>query len=329
MGKPSIEAFTFGNAEPVLNRADITDYIESWWNNKWYEPPVSFVGLAKSFRSNAHHSSAIYVKRNILLKTLKPHQKLGRQTASRLFLDYLTFGNAFLERVVDRRDRLIKVDASPAKYTRRGKAADEFWFAPTFNGEHQFRTGSVFQIMEPDVNQEIYGVPEYLAGLQSAWLNESATLFRRKYYLNGNHAGFILYLTDEKIEDGDVDALRQALKDAKGPGNFRNLFLSAPGGKADGIKLIPVSEVSAKDEFFNIKNVTRDDVLAAHRVPPQIMGIVPTNTAGFGSADTASKVFSQNEIEPLQARFNEVNDWLGEKVIDWNPYQLDAVASAS
>lgn len=65
---------------------------------------------------------------------------------------------------------------------------------------------------------------------------------------------------------------------SKGPGNFRILSMYAPNGKKDGIQLIPVSEVAAKDEFRNIKNVTRDDQLAAHRVPPQLIGIIPNNT---------------------------------------------------
>ncbi|MDT0130843.1 phage portal protein, partial [Acinetobacter baumannii] len=90
-----------------------------------------------------------------------------------------------------------------------------------------------------DVDQEIYGTPEYIAALQSVWLNESATLFRRKYYNNGSHAGFILYMTDSGIDDDDVEGLKQAMKDSRRPGNFRNLFLHAPGGKKDGLQLIP------------------------------------------------------------------------------------------
>lgn len=74
-------------------------------------------------------------------------------------------------------------------------------------------------------------------------------------------------MTDAAQSQTDVDNMREALKNSKGPGNFRNLFMYAPNGKKDGIQLIPVSEVTAKDEFFNIKNVTRDDLLAAHRVP--------------------------------------------------------------
>lgn len=56
------------------------------------------------------------------------------------------------------------------------------------------------------------------------------------------------------------------MKSAKGPGNFRNLFMYSPNGKKDGIQIIQLSEVAAKDEFLNIKNVSRDEMIAAHRV---------------------------------------------------------------
>lgn len=49
---------------------------------------------------------------------------------------------------------------------------------------------------EPDIIWDIYGLPEWLVVLQSALLNESVTLFRRKYYNNGSYAGFIFYMTD-------------------------------------------------------------------------------------------------------------------------------------
>ncbi len=126
--------------------------------------------------------------------------------------------------------------------------------------------------MEPDLNQEIYGLPGYLSVIPAALLNESATLFRCKYYINGSHAGFIMYMTDTLQNLGEVNNIRQAMKSAKGPGNFRYLFMYSPNGKKDGIQIIPLPEVAAKDEFLNIMNVSRDDMMATHRVPPQMMG---------------------------------------------------------
>jgi len=58
------------------------------------------------------------------------------------------------------------------------------------------------------------------------------------------------------------------------------------------------------------------------RVPPQLLGIVPSNTGGFGAADTAAQVFGRNEIEPMQTRFMELNDWLGDDVVGFKPYVI-------
>lgn len=313
-------SFSFGDAMPVLQRADILEYVELWSNGNYYEPPVSFTGLAKSLRAGTHHASAIYFKRNVLASTFIPHPKLTTESFRRVALDFLVFGNAYFERQLNRLGNVLRYESAPAKYMRRKPDMSTYVMTDGQRVKHEFETGSVFHLLEPDINQEVYGLPEYLGALHAAWLNESSTLFRRRYYENGSHAGFILYMTDAAQKQEDIDAIREAMKRSKGPGNFRNLFVYAPNGKKEGIQLIPVSEVAAKDEFFNIKNVTRDDLLAAHRVPPQLLGIVPSNTGGFGAADTAARVFARNEIVPLQAQFRAFNDWAGEEVIRFNDY---------
>lgn len=109
-------------------------------------------------------------------------------------------------------------------------------------------------------------------------------------------------------------------------GNFKNLFYYSPNGKKDGISLIPIGEAAAKDEFFNIKNVSRDDQLAAHRIPPQLMGVVPANAGGFGDVINAARVFARNEIQPLQTLLAQsINDWAGEEVARFDPYLLPGV----
>ncbi len=327
--QPRAEFFTFGDPEAVLDRRDILDYLECAKMGKWYEPPISFDGLARSSRASVHHASSMTVKRNILASTYIPHPLLTRTAFARWVVDFLVFGNGYLERRLARSGRALALEPALARYTRRGIDMESYWFVHGWKQEHEFPRGAVFHLMEPDINQEIYGLPDYIPALHSAWLNESATLFRRRYYKNGSHAGFILYMTDAAQEQKDIDDLRTALKSSKGPGNFRNLFMYAPNGKKDGIQLIPVSEVAAKDEFLNIKNVTRDDQLAAHRVPPQLMGIIPNNTGGFGDAEKAAAVFMANEIQPLQERLKELNDWIGEEVIRFGPYSLAKPPEAS
>ncbi|EOW0307200.1 phage portal protein [Escherichia coli] len=322
---PTAEAFSFGDPIPVLDRRELLDYVECVQTDRWYEPPVSFDGLARTFRAAVHHSSPIAVKCNILTSTYIPHPLLSQQAFSRFVQDYLVFGNAYLEKRTNRFGEVIALEPALAKYTRRGLDLDTYWFVQygMTTQPYQFTKGSIFHLMEPDINQEIYGLPGYLSAIPSALLNESATLFRRKYYINGSHAGFIMYMTDAAQNQEDVNNLRNAMKSAKGPGNFRNLFMYSPNGKKDGLQIIPLSEVAAKDEFLNIKNVSRDDMMAAHRVPPQMMGIMPNNVGGFGDVEKASLVFVRNELIPLQRRLEELNNWIGDKIISFGIYTLN------
>ncbi|WII94723.1 phage portal protein [Moraxella haemolytica] len=315
-------AFTFG--EPVaMHDREIFDYVECWHNGRWYEPPVNLHGLSKAYKSTPYLSSGIIFKRNFLANLFIPHAKLSRKAFEQIALDFIWCGNAYLEELTGVRGQVVGYRPTLAKYTRAGKDGRFFMLHSDDLGyqEHEF-TSRICHIKECDINQEIYGQPEYYAALQSAWLNESATLFRRKYYNNGSHAGFILYVNDPANDPNDIDALRQALKDSKGPGNFRNLFFYSPNGKKDGIQIIPVSEIAAKDDFGTIKNISRDDVLSALRIPPQLLGIVPTNAGGFGSIRDASEMFWRNEILPLQARLEIINEWAGDEIVRFRDYKV-------
>ena len=84
----------------------------------------------------------------------------------------------------------------------------------------------------------------------------------------------------------------------------------APNGKKDGIQLLPISEVAAKDDFGAIKNISRDDLFAALRIPPQLMGVVPQNAGGFGSVSEAAHRWVENELEPVMLRLKFVNVWM-------------------
>ena len=125
----------------------------------------------------------------------------------------------------------------------------------------------MFQLRQPDVNQELYGLPAFLAALNATHLNEAAALFRGKYYGNASHAGFI---STRSVSSSKAISVR-----SRTPRGHRGAtsvtWLLVPHGKADGIKLL--AEVAAKGECLGIKNTTRGDILAEHRVPPQLFEI--------------------------------------------------------
>lgn len=313
--------FTFGEPESVLDRRELTQYFEIWHNGRWYEPPIPMERLAQTFNMSAHHRSAVALKVNLLMSHQVETRWLDPDDFERFALDFVQMGNGYLEYVPNMSGRLLAARHSPARHTRPGLEEGVFWFVDR-NGivAHRFEAGRMFHLQQPDVAQEIYGLPEWLSALQAGLLNENATLFRRRYFLNGAHLGFILYLNEPLADTKMADAIEERLKQAKGLGNFKNMFLHIPQGKKDGVQLIPIGEVAAKDDFLNVKNVSRDDLLAAHRVPPQLIGIIPQNNGGFGKVDEARDGFVETEVVPLARRMMRINRFFGLPVLEFRNY---------
>lgn len=317
---------SFGDPEPVLDGRGIFEYGYCphyvWGGGSFYEYPFDIHAVAKLFRATSHHTSALITKRNVLTSLFVPHDKLSRHAFQSLVTNLLVFDNGYLQIVKNRMGDIIRLQSRLARYTRKGENGDFYHVDWSYGNPIKFKEGEIVHIFNPDIDQDIYGVPDYLSSVNAILLNESATLFRRKYYKNGAHAGYILYLSDALTTQSDVDALEQAVKESKGAGNFKNLFMYIPSGKPDGVKVIPLAEVAAKDEFMNIKIASRDDQLAGHRVPPQLMGIIPSNVGGFGDSKKAAEVFFYHEIVPLQNLLLDLNRQLGERIFSFSEYSL-------
>lgn len=57
------------------------------------------------------------------------------------------------------------------------------------------------------------------------------------------------------------------------------------------------------------------------RTPPQLLGIIPNNTGGFGSIKEAVEVHWNAEIIPLQHRIaDSINEWIGLSLISFKSY---------
>lgn len=102
-------------------------------------------------------------------------------------------------------------------------------------------------IKSHDPLQQVYGLPDYIGGIHSMLLNSEATIFRRRYYHNGAHMGFILYTNDPNFTAEVEDEIKSKIEQSKGVGNFSNLYVNIPWGNPEGVKLINFGEVTAKD----------------------------------------------------------------------------------
>lgn len=322
-GKMDVDVFSF---DDLMGEYSLLDFAGCLDNGRYFETPVPWLDLINLLKKGLHHSSALEAKINILKVTFQPTPLLSRAEFEKLAFNYLVLGNGYLEVQRNFYGKPVNLQNRLALYMRRASnLRDYIYLRNDLTGEnYEYLDGSdVIHMMQPNLQQEIYGLPRYLPAMDSAELNSASTKFRVRYYKNGSHAGFILYATDSKIDEAGWSKVKTQLRNSKGDGNFKNLLLRSPGGDPDGIKLIPISEVAAKDEFLNIKQVSAEDMLAIHRVPPVLMGIVPKTAGGLGDAATVAKVFAKNEVAPLQQAFLDINERLKLEIFKFEPYSIN------
>ena len=319
-----VSCFSFGTPESVLDN-NVADYAGVFFNTTldYYEPPVSLTGLAKTLRANAHHNTIPYFLKNQLLRFYNANSVLASEDLGNAGFEYRVFGNCYFQKIYNGINGIKRLKHIPAMRVRKMKGENRYGYLSNDNTLTKFKQDEIIHLKIYDPVQRAYGVPEYFGGIQSVLLNESATLFRRKYYNNGAHMGYIFYAADAYFDEKDEARLKSQIESSKGVGNFRSMYLNIPGGKEKSIQIIPVGDIATKDEFERVKNLSRNDVISMWRIQPVLAGVMPDNAGGFGDIEKISKVYYENETLPFQKVFLQLNEQLPHaKKISFKEYNI-------
>lgn len=289
----------FGMPEAVMPNMWLTDYDSLYFDetNGYWEPPVDRDLLAGLTRRNAQHCGIVYARARMAAARYEGGGMTTEQVEA-AFLNLVQFGDVALLKIRNGFKQVVRLFPLPSYRTR--VAGDGGAVVLQRNNElKKYKARDIVWVRSYDPVQQIYGLPDYLGALQSALLNEDATLFRRKYFSNGAHMGFIMYATDSNLDPDVEEDIKAKIQDSKGVGNFKSLFVNIPNGKEKGLQIIPVGNFESKDEFMNVKNVSAQDVLNAHRFPPGLSGIIPVNTSGLGDPEKTERVYFKSETKPM------------------------------
>ncbi len=289
----------FSMPEAVMPNMWLTDYDSLYFDetNGYWEPPVDRDLLAGLTRRNAQHGGIVYARAKMAAARYEGGGMTTEQVEATL-LNLVQFGDVALLKIRNGFKQVVRLFPLPSYRTR--VAGDGGAVVLQRNNElKKYKARDIVWVRSYDPVQQTYGLPDYLGALQSTLLNEDATLFRRKYFLNGAHMGFIMYATDPNLDPNVEDEIKAKIQDSKGVGNFKSLFVNIPNGKEKGLQIIPVGNFESKDEFMNVKNVSAQDVLNAHRFPPGLSGIIPVNTAGLGDPEKTERVYFKSETKPM------------------------------
>ena len=89
------------------------------------------------------------------------------------------------------------------------------------------------------------------------------------------------------------------------------------------LQILPFQQITAKDEFLNVKAASRDDVLAVHRVPATDGGDAGRKSA-FGDVEKGrARFYAINELMPVMEGHEAASmTGLAKRGSAFNPYAL-------
>lgn len=176
-----------------------------------------------------------------------------------------------------------------------------------------------------------YGEPDYLATLKQIALNQKADIYNEKFFDNGARPDMAIIYENAEPSQEQLNAFKDFFGNSfKGYQNSHNtlvLFGNDIGEKDAKIRfenLGGVDDIS----FERLKKVSRDEIAAAHGIPPRFLGIIENSSLG-GSGELIGQLHQFNEIEIkpkielIESFFDSIGIKLRLKPIDVTDFKDD------
>lgn len=205
----------------------------------------------------------------------------------------------YIVQVVNRHERIFKIyDGVPSKIKD-----------PNSNN----LMTEVLLIRSYHVDGGKYGIPKWVPALKAMVGNDKVAQYNINFFENEAVPRFAVIVQGGKLDDQTKETIRSHFnKKLKGIQNaHKTLVLTSP--KGTDIKLVPLAGEMKDSSFQHYRKDNRDEVIAAHRVPPHRIQVYDTGDSGTispGSLFNIDKNYKYSVIAPLQeiiaSMFNRV-----------------------
>lgn len=269
------------------------------------EPFFSFDRLLEFYYANTYHRRCIMLKA-ALLSNIEDGSKLENQSISPKDLLYAfilnaeIYGNAFMEICADKLYILPTFEARLNENREIYQVKDNHKIK--LNAKHLFYYSP---------RSRYYGEPDYLATLLPILVNAKADRFNEKFFDNSARADKAIIFENSEPSEEQLNTFKEFFSsEFKGFNNAHKTMVVTASGENARVRFEDLSKVDDLS-FKELKQINRDEIIAAHGVPPRMVGVL--NSGGLGGGGEL--------IGQLHA-FNELTIIPKQEQIEWFFYQI-------
>jgi PBSX family phage portal protein len=238
----------------------------------------------------------------------------------KFWIDYEALGNAYFEVVLNNGGELAELYHIPA-YTMRklssraSNLGDYMQWRPNTTKHIYFEDFNNEKYLKSDINKvahlfsyflrsDYYGMPDFLPALGAIKLNDNALVHNLNFFENRAIPAFAIVVEGGSLTPEAKRLVQSFLKsNYKGVANsYRTLYI--PTTKGVTVKFEKLSQEIDYSEFAKMRIDNRDEIIAAHGVPPRMITIAQAGQLG-GTAEAyyQLKIFKELIVAPRQKRF--------------------------
>lgn len=293
--------------EKIFKNTTDSNQLKSESKNSYglIEPFFSFDKLLDMFYINTYHRRCIMLKA-ALLSNIEDGSKLENQYMTPKDLLYAfvlnaeIYGNAFLEIC---RDKLYILPTIEARVNENREVYQQ--------KNSKITKLDAAHLLYYSPKSRYYGEPDYLAALLPILINAKADSFNDSFFNNSARADKAIVFENAEPDEGQIKAFKEFFgSNFKGYENaHKTLVVTAMGENAK----VRFEDLSKTDDlsFERLKNINKDEIIAAHGVPPRMVGVMSAGTLG-GGGELIGQLHSFNELTIIPKQ----------EQIEWFFYQI-------
>lgn len=170
--------------------------------------------------------------------------------------------------------------------------------------------------MDYTPKSQFYGLPKIVPGIRAIYGDISRADFNTSFFKNYGMPAFAVMVTgdfetyDKQPGDEGYDETKtlkykisQQIKEVmRNPHSAVTLLIPSEGEEGNvKVEIKPLSVETKEASFRLYRKDNRDEIIAAHRVPPYRIGINETGSLSGNTSVESTKIYKTSVIEPLQS----------------------------
>ncbi len=250
------------------------------------------------------------------------------EVLGRVMIDLEAIGNAYIEIVRNALGQVVEIYHIPAHTVRKhstkngyvqirlkmgvGGVSETVYFRrysdETDPARSDRKVHEIIHLKEYFPASKYYGLPDFMAALGAITMDRSAVIFNNNYFENGGMFGLILWLKNAALNTTMKSALRSLLtNNFTGIDNAHRMALVDELPENAELHVEKLMEQVKDMSFERLRKFNRDEILAAHLVPPKMVYVATPGQLGESNDSyNQMKFFKLIEIDPAQARIERI-----------------------